>query len=97
LIDVKSSIGKVAFNVIKGCKNKYHPGGNAAISWERLKNTYEPVSVPSMAKLEKYFREHPLKKVQEPQIRITELEDLQIKLKNDLMYYTESIYDSYIE
>jgi hypothetical protein len=38
-IDVKTSSGKIAFNLIKGCKSKDYPDGNAAISWERLKKS----------------------------------------------------------
>jgi hypothetical protein len=52
-IDVKTTSGKVAFNLIKGCKSKDYPDGNAAIAWERLKNNYEPISAPSLVKLEK--------------------------------------------
>jgi hypothetical protein len=62
LIDVKASSGKVDFNFIRGCKTKDYPDGNGAMAWERLKNKYEPVSVPSMVKLEKQFRELSLKK-----------------------------------
>ena len=36
-IDVKTSNGKIALNIVKGCKSKDHPHGNAAISWEKLK------------------------------------------------------------
>jgi hypothetical protein len=39
-IDVKTSSGKVAFNLIKGCKSKDYPDGNAAIAWESLKKKY---------------------------------------------------------
>jgi hypothetical protein len=31
LIDIKTSSGKVAFNLIKGCKSKNYPDGNAAV------------------------------------------------------------------
>jgi hypothetical protein len=51
-IVVKASSGKVAFNIIRGCKTKDYPDGNGAIAWERFKNKYEPVSAPSMVKLE---------------------------------------------
>ena len=61
-IDVKTSNGKIAFNLIKGCKSKDYPDGNAATAWERLKNKYEPISAPSMVKLEKQFRGLALKK-----------------------------------
>jgi hypothetical protein len=47
-VDVKTSSGKVAFNLIKGCKRKDYPDGNAAIAWERLKKKYGPISVPSL-------------------------------------------------
>jgi hypothetical protein len=80
--DVKASSGKVAFKIIKGCKTKDYPDGNGAIAWERLKNKYEPASAPSMVKLEKQFRELSLKKGQDPEVWITELEDLCVKLEN---------------
>jgi tmRNA-binding protein len=48
LIYVKASSGKVAFNIIRGCKTKDYRDGNGAIAWKRLKNKYEPVSAPSM-------------------------------------------------
>jgi hypothetical protein len=86
----KASNGKVAFNIIRGCKTKDYPDGNGAIAWERLKNIYEPVSVSSMVKLEKQFRELSLKKGQDPEIWITELEDLCFKLENMGSCITES-------
>jgi hypothetical protein len=80
-INVKTSSGKVAFNLIKGCKSKDYPDGNAAIAWERLKNKYELISDPSLVKLEKQFRELSLKKGQDPEIWITQLEDLRVRLE----------------
>ena len=80
-IDVKTSSGKTAFNMVKGCKTKDHPDGNAASAWERLKNKYEPVSAPTLVKLEKQFRELSLKKGQDPETWITELEDLCVRLE----------------
>jgi hypothetical protein len=65
LIDVKTSSGKTAFNLVKGCKTKDHPDGNAASAWERLKKMYEPVAAPTLVKLEKQFRDHSLKKGQD--------------------------------
>jgi hypothetical protein len=80
-IDVKTSSGKIAFNLIEGCKSKEYPDGNTAIAWERLKNKYEPISAPSLVKLEKQFRELSLKKGQDPEIWITESEDLRARLE----------------
>jgi hypothetical protein len=34
-IDDKTSNGKVAFNLVKGCKNKDYADGNASMAWER--------------------------------------------------------------
>ena len=48
---------KIAFDIVKRCKTKDYPDGNAASAWEKLKNKYEPVSAPSMVKLDKQFRE----------------------------------------
>jgi hypothetical protein len=89
-IDVKASCGKVAFNIITGCKTKDYPDGNGAIAWERLKNKFEPVSAPSMVKLEKQFREISFKRGQDPEVWITELEFLRFKLENMGSCITES-------
>jgi hypothetical protein len=61
-IDDKTSNGKVAFNLVKGCKNKDYTDGNTSLAWERLKNKYEPQSAPSLVKMEKQFRQSALKK-----------------------------------
>jgi hypothetical protein len=74
-IDDKTSSGKVAFNLVKGYKNKDYADGNASMVWERLKNKFEPSSTPSLVKLEKQFRQCSLKKGQDQDIWITELED----------------------
>jgi hypothetical protein len=34
-LDVKTSNGKIALNIVNGCKSKDHPDGNAA--WDKLK------------------------------------------------------------
>jgi hypothetical protein len=52
-IDVKASNGKIAFNIFKACKIKDYPDLNAVTAWKRLKNKYEPVSAPSVVKLDK--------------------------------------------
>jgi hypothetical protein len=80
-IDVETSSGEVAFNLIKGRKSKDFPDGNAAIAWERLKKKYEPISAPSLLKLEKQFRELSLKKGQDPEIWIAESENLRVRLE----------------
>ena len=81
-IDVKTSNGKIAFNIVKGCKNKDYPDGNAASAWEKLKNKYEPMSAPSMVKLDRQFRESSLKKGEDPEVWITQLEDISVRLED---------------
>jgi hypothetical protein len=98
LIDDKTSSGKVAINLVKGCKNKDYADGNASMAWERLKNNLEPSSAPSMVKLEKQFRQCSLKKGQDPDIWITELENYRMRLgqlgsgisDNQFIYYIYS-------
>jgi gag-polypeptide of LTR copia-type len=79
-IDMKTSNGKIAFNIVKGCKTQDYPDGNAASAWEKLKYKNEPVSAPSMVKLDKQFRELTLKKGQDPEVWITEFEDICVRL-----------------
>jgi len=62
-------------------QDKESPDGNAASAWERLKNKYELVSAPTLVELEKQFRELSLKKGQDPEVWITELEDLYVRLE----------------
>jgi hypothetical protein len=65
---------------VKGCKNKDYADGNTNMAWQRLKNKYELQSAPSLVKMEKQFRQSALKKGQDPDIWITELEDYRMKL-----------------
>jgi hypothetical protein len=60
------------------------------MAWERLKNKFEPSSVPSLIKLEKQFRQCSLKKGKDPDIWITELEDYRMRLEE----LGSSIYDN---
>jgi hypothetical protein len=73
-IDDKTSRGKVAFNLVKGCKNKDYADGNANMAWERLKNKFEPSSAPSLV------RQRSFKKGKDPDICITGLEDYRMRL-----------------
>jgi gag-polypeptide of LTR copia-type len=55
--------------------------GNAALAWEKLKKKYDPISVPWLVKTERTFRESKLSKDEDPDVWITNLEDLLIKLE----------------
>jgi hypothetical protein len=74
-IDDKTSSGKLAFNLVKDCRNKDYGDGNPIMTWERLRDKFEPSSTPSLVKLEKQFRQCSLKKIQDLDIWITELDD----------------------
>jgi hypothetical protein len=79
-IDATSSAGKIAFGIVKGCKTKEYEDGNAALAWEKLKKKYDPISAPSLVKTERTFRESKLSKGEDPDVWITNLEDLRIQL-----------------
>jgi hypothetical protein len=51
-IDGKAFNGKIAFNIVKGCKTKDYLDAKTASHWEKLKNKYEPFSVPSTITLD---------------------------------------------
>jgi hypothetical protein len=78
-IDVKTSFGKFAFNIVRGCMSKDYPDGNATTACEKLKNKYEPTSAPSMVKLNKQFRFSSLKKGEDPEVWITQVEGIKCK------------------
>jgi hypothetical protein len=59
-IDIKTLYGKIGFNIVKEYKINDYLNGNTVTSWEKLKNKYEPVFVPSMFKLDKQFRDSSL-------------------------------------
>jgi hypothetical protein len=62
-IDVGTSSGKVAFNMVNGCKNKDYTEVNAAMAWIKFKNKYEPTSAPSWVKTERLFKQRSLYKI----------------------------------
>jgi hypothetical protein len=80
-IDVRTISGKVAFNMVKGCKNKDYTEGNAAMAWERLKNKYEPISAPSLLKTERMFRQSSFCKNEDKDSWITTLGEFRMKLE----------------
>jgi hypothetical protein len=43
--------------VVKSFKSKDYVDGNEFMAWEDLKNKFEPVSAPSLVKMEKQFRQ----------------------------------------
>jgi hypothetical protein len=52
-----------------------------AIVWDKLNNKYKPMSAPSMVKLDKQFRNSVLKKYEDPEVWVMQLEDICFRLK----------------
>jgi hypothetical protein len=65
----------VAFNIVKGCKNKSYTEINASMGWERLKNKYELTSGPSLMNTERMIRQRSLCKNEYPDAWITTLKN----------------------
>jgi hypothetical protein len=81
-INVRTSSDKAEFNIVKGCKNKDYTEGNVEMAWERLNNKYEPMSVPSLMKTERMFRQSSFCKNEYPYAWITTLEEFRMKLED---------------
>ena len=52
------------------------------MAWNKLKAKYEPMSAPSMVKLDKQFRDSTLKNGEDPEVWITQLEDICVRLED---------------
>jgi hypothetical protein len=72
--------GRVAFVIVKNAKTKGLPGGDLLLAFTRLKTKFEPGNTPQLMKLTKEFHSKTLAKNQDPDIFITELEALCMKL-----------------
>ena len=76
-IDTSTAAGKVSFRIIKGCKTKDYPNGNAPKSWKRLCDKYIYKSAPTLIKIKRKIAKSRLKKnTKDPEEWITELEEL---------------------
>jgi C2H2 zinc-finger/Zinc knuckle len=80
-IAATSSDGKIAFGIVKGCKTKEYEDGNAALAWEKMQKKYNSIFAPSLVRTERMFRESKLNKDEDPDVWITNLEDIRIKLE----------------
>jgi hypothetical protein len=78
-VDVRNSSGKVVFSIIKGCKSKGYTDGNSTLAWDKVKKKFDPVSVPSLIKIEIAFRKNKLEKGEDLEIEITNIEELCLK------------------
>ena len=82
-IDTNTTKGRVAFKLVKSCKNSDYPDGHAFKAWTKLINKFVPKSAPSLLKLKRAFNRSKLTSTsKDPDEWITDLEDLREKLEN---------------
>ena len=84
-MDTETSSGKVAFNTVRNSKSKDYEDGNIEVAFKNLRRKYSPKTAPSLAKLHKSFYGAKLKKNVDPDIFITNLEDLRSRME-DMRY-----------
>ena len=79
-IDCSTSAGKVAFSMVKGTKTTENPSGNLHAAFIRLKAKFEPNTTPQLVQLTREFHSKKLGRNQDPDIFITNLEALKVKM-----------------
>ena len=82
-IDTSTSPGKVAFQLIKGCKTTANKNGDAAQAWKRLVAKYAPKLAPTKLELKLEFQRSRLKSTNaDPDKWITDLEGIRLCLRD---------------
>ena len=80
-IDHSKKAGKIAFSLVKNCRNSAYPEGNCKLAWDRMVAKYAPKTAPSLLKLKKQFANSVLDDPEKhPEEWITKLESL----RNDM-------------
>jgi hypothetical protein len=75
--------GRVAFQIIRTAKTKDFVGGDARGAWKRLESKYESKRAPSRLILKEKFMNSKLRNPRsDPDVWITQLEDLQVQINN---------------
>ena len=81
MIDTGSSVGKVAFGLVKNMKSADFPKGNCKIAWDRLVSKYALHTALSLLKLKSVFHNSKLKLMEKgPDDWISNLEGLWIQM-----------------
>ena len=81
LINTSSSVGKVAFGLVKNTKSADFPQGNCKIALDRLVSQHAPHSASSLLKLKRKFHNRKQELIEEdPDKQILNLEGLQIQM-----------------
>ena len=82
-IATETEPGRVAFQIIRTAKTKEFAGGDAKGAWKRLESKYESKRAPSRLLLKEKFMNSKLKNPRsDPDVWITQLEDLQVQINN---------------
>ena len=82
-IATETEPGRVAFQIIRTAKTKEFSGGDAKAAWKRLEAKYESKRAPSRLILKEKFMNSKLKNPRsDPDVWITQLEDLQVQINN---------------
>jgi gag-polypeptide of LTR copia-type len=88
-MDTTTSLGRVAFAIVKGSKSGDYLDGNAATSWSKLKQKYAPTTNFALATLHKKYHGAKLKRGGDPDLFVTYIHDLRFKLEDMNVVFTE--------
>ena len=82
-ITAESETGRIAFQIVKGSKTKELSDGDARAAWKKLNSKFESTRAPNRLLLKEKFVNSRLKSARsDPDIWITQLEDLQVQINN---------------
>jgi hypothetical protein len=79
-IDTSKPSGKVAFSIVKSSKSFQYPNGHIGEAWRLLKRKYVPATAPTLAKLNRNFYGAALKRGVDPDVFLTYMEDLRVRM-----------------
>ena len=82
-ITAESETGRIAFQIVKGSKTKELSDRDARVAWKKLNSKFESTRAPNRLLLKEKFVNSRLKSARsDPDIWITQLEDLQVQINN---------------
>ena len=82
-ITADTETGRIAFQIVKGSKTKDLSDGDARAAWKKLHSKFESSRAPNRLLLKEKFTNSRLKSVRsDPDVWITQLEDLQVQINN---------------
>jgi len=95
-IDGTNKEGRIAFQIVKGCKSTDFPDGNASIAWTRLKAKYASTTAPSLLKQKREYDLSRIKPGQDPDEWITNLEEQRARLKEMNFNITDEDFEIHV-